>query len=110
MSPSARWKKLSTVAFSFFKAWSAALDQAEPAPADATDEERMVHGLMPSEKGPTPMILTGGEFSTWRKTKGWSQEEAALTLGVSRWTVMRAESSPDDALKGALQEALDKLR
>ncbi len=72
--------------------------------------ERMVHGLMPSEKGPTPMILTGGEFSTWRKTKGWSQEEAALTLGVSRWTVMRAESSPDDALKGALQEALDKLR
>lgn len=28
-----------------FKAWSTALDQAEPAPADATNEERMVHGL-----------------------------------------------------------------
>ncbi|MFO0629339.1 MAG: hypothetical protein U0325_27430 [Polyangiales bacterium] len=72
--------------------------------------ERMVHGLLPPEKGPAPLILTGGEFTTWRKSKGWSQEEAALTLGVSRWTVMRAESAPDDALKGALQEALDKLR
>ncbi|MEZ4409240.1 MAG: hypothetical protein R3A52_22640 [Polyangiales bacterium] len=72
--------------------------------------ERMIHGLLPPESAPPPMILTGGEFAAWRKSKGWSQEEASSALGVSRWTVMRAEAQPEAPLKHSLHDALNKLR
>ena len=72
--------------------------------------ERMIHGLMPPETVPPPSILTGGEFTSWRKAKGWTQEQAAEVLGVSRWTIHRAENTPDEELKKSLQKALHKLR
>lgn len=72
--------------------------------------ERMIHGLMPPETVPPPSILTGGEFAVWRKAKSWTQEQAAEVLGVSRWTVHRAESAPEEELKKSLLEALHKLR
>jgi DNA-binding XRE family transcriptional regulator len=72
--------------------------------------ERMIHGIMPPETTPPPSILTGGEFATWRKSKGWTQEQAAEVLGVSRWTIHRAEATPDEALKKSLDAALHKLR
>jgi DNA-binding XRE family transcriptional regulator len=70
----------------------------------------MIHGLMPPETVPPPSILTGGEFAAWRKAKSWTQEQAAEVLGVSRWTVHRAESAPEEELKKSLLEALHKLR
>lgn len=72
--------------------------------------ERMVHGLMPPDAPQTPSILTGGELSSWRKNKGWTQEDAASALGVSRYTIMRAEASPDSPLKHSIHHALVKLR
>jgi hypothetical protein len=72
--------------------------------------ERMVHGLLPSDAPPSPSILTGGELSSWRRNKGWTQEDAATALGVSRYTIIRAEASPDSPLKHSLHHALVKLR
>lgn len=72
--------------------------------------ERMIHGIVPPEAAPPPSILTGGEFAAWRKSKGWTQEQAAEVLGISRWTIHRAEAEPDEALKKSLHQALQKLR
>jgi hypothetical protein len=72
--------------------------------------ERMIHGIMPPETVAPPSILTGGEFTTWRKAKNWTQEQAAEMLGVSRWTILRAERATDEELKQSLLEALQKLR
>jgi len=72
--------------------------------------ERMIHGIMPPETVAPPSILTGGEFAAWRKAKNWTQEQAAEMLGVSRWTVLRAERAADEELKQSLVEALHKLR
>ncbi len=72
--------------------------------------ERMVHGLLPPETAPPPSILTGGEFAAWRRSKNWTQEQAAEMLGVSRATIIRTEASPDGKLKKSLDEALHKLR
>ena len=70
----------------------------------------MLHGLMPAETVAPPSSLTGGEFAAWRKAKNWTQEQAAEMLGVSRWTVLRAERAADEELKQSLVEALHKLR
>jgi hypothetical protein len=72
--------------------------------------ERMVHGLLPPDAPPGPSLLTGGELAAWRKHKGWTQEDAASALGVSRYTIMRAEASPESPLKHSIHHALVKLR
>lgn len=72
--------------------------------------ERMIHGIVPPETVPPPSILTGGEFAAWRKSKSWTQEQAAEMLGVSRWTILRAERAVDEELKQSLLEALHTLR
>ena len=78
-----------------------------------SDDETLaayLDGLLPPDAPPGPSLLTGGELAAWRKHKGWTQEDAASALGVSRYTIMRAEASPESPLKHSIHHALVKLR
>lgn len=72
--------------------------------------ERMVLGIMPIELPPPPTLLTGGEFAAWRKSRGWTQNEAARELKVGLRTIERTESSPEAPLGPAIRKALAQYR
>ncbi|MEO0385070.1 MAG: helix-turn-helix transcriptional regulator [Pseudomonadota bacterium] len=40
---------------------------------------------------PTHVAMTQHPLKTWRKDKGFTQDEAATQLGVSRWTINQIE-------------------
>lgn len=60
--------------------------------------DRTQHGVRPIEPPPGESVLTGADLKTWRATRGLSQAVAATQLGVSRWTVIRAERAPEHPL------------
>lgn len=72
--------------------------------------ERMVHGLIPPEPVALQAPLTGAELRSWRATRGWTQQEAADQLKVSRRTVIRAEAMPEEPLPPSIRTALQNLQ
>ncbi len=72
--------------------------------------ERMVHGLIPPEPVALQAPLTGAELRSWRSTRGWTQQEAADQLKVSRRTVIRAEATPEEPLPPSIRTALQNLQ
>ena len=45
----------------------------------------------------------------WRRSKGWTQVQAAEALGVGARSVTRAEANPEAELGRALVEAIARL-
>ena len=72
--------------------------------------ERMVLGILPIELPPPPNLLTGAEFSAWRKARGWTQSQASQELKVGLRTIERTESNPDAPLGPAIRKALTQYR
>ena len=72
--------------------------------------ERMVHGLIPPEPVSLAVPLTGSELRSWRSSRGWTQQEAADQLKVSRRTVIRAEAQPEEPLPTSIRTALQNLQ
>lgn len=71
--------------------------------------DRAVRGLLPVERAPVETPLTGGALTAWRKTRGWSQREAARQLGVGQASLSRAEAVPAATLPPALRAAFTAL-
>jgi DNA-binding XRE family transcriptional regulator len=72
--------------------------------------ERMVHGLVPPDPVPLSIPLTGAELRSWRAARGWTQQEAADQLKVSRRTIIRAEAQADERLPQSIRAALQGLQ
>jgi hypothetical protein len=70
--------------------------------------DRTARGLIPTERPPVDVPMTGAELATWRKARGWSQREAARVLGVGQASVSRAEAAGAEALGPALAAALKR--
>ena len=68
--------------------------------------DRTVGGLEGRLPAPAPSINTGADLKAHRKAKGWTQQQAAEALGVSRDTVGRAERAPKKRLPRSILKAL----
>ena len=66
--------------------------------------------MQPAESQLAFRVLTGSDLETWRKSRGFTQEDLADRLGLSLRTVQRAEQRADFALPWRLQKALLVLR
>lgn len=66
--------------------------------------DRTVHEVRPVELPPTEAALTGAELKAWRTRRALTQHAAAARLGVSRYTVIRAEGKPEDPLTRELAQ------
>ncbi len=72
--------------------------------------DRILHSVQPAESQLAFRVLTGSDLETWRKSRGFTQEDLADRLGLSLRTVQRAEQRADFALPWRLQKALLVLR
>lgn len=72
--------------------------------------ERLVHGIVPDERPPTPVLLTGSELREWRVARGWTQAQTAQALGVSERTIRGAETAPDAPLGRSIRAGLNRQK
>lgn len=70
--------------------------------------DRAARGLLPAERPPVDLPMTGAELTAWRKARSWSQREAARVLGVGQASVSRAEAAPTETLGPTLVAALKR--
>lgn len=68
--------------------------------------DRVVRGVLPDERPPADLPLTGAELRAWRELRAWSQAELARRIGVNQATVSRAEGRGAAALPPRLRDAL----
>ena len=68
--------------------------------------DRTVRKLRPTEAIPIDIPKTGKELRSWREEKGWTQATLAKHIGVSRKTIIRAESQSDKKITASLSKAL----
>lgn len=68
--------------------------------------DRTIRKLRPTEAIPIDIPKTGKELRSWREEKGWTQANLAKHIGVSRKTIIRAESQSDKKITSNLSKAL----
>ena len=72
--------------------------------------DRTHHEVRPLELPPGPSVLTGAELKAWRKSRNFTQAQAADHLGVHRTTIARAEIAAAESLPPALADKLRQAR
>jgi len=72
--------------------------------------DRTVRGIKPLELPPVVIPRTGAELRTWRTDRKLTQTAAANRLGISRPTIARIESRPDDPVTQSVIKAFENGR